>query len=177
MEGSTPQPTPPTDPVTEAALRSLKDIAIPPPVSWMPQTWGWALVAIALAILAAVMFSHWLRRYRANAYRREALAQLDGLGEQILNPATRSNAVRSLTVLLKRVALAAWPREDVASLSGAAWVRFLSEHDRDIGSILSRTLDDAEYREASGIVSQPSNAGRELIDASRKWIERHHVSA
>lgn len=174
MEGSTPSP--PTDPVTEAALRSLKDIAVPAPASWMPQTWGWALVAIILAILVIVTLWHWLRRYRANAYRREALGQLAGLEAEIHNPLKRTEAIQSLAILLKRVALAAWPREDVASLSSAAWVRFLKEHDSDLGTALGQALDDLEYRGETATAGASSGTD-DLISAARHWIERHHVSA
>src|SRR6478736_5715722 len=69
----------PLDPLTETALRSLKDIALPPAVSWMPQTWGWAVLAAILVLIVAAAFILWLRRYRANAYRREALALLAGV--------------------------------------------------------------------------------------------------
>lgn len=176
MEGSTPQASLPIDPVTEAALRSLKDIALPAPVSWMPQTWGWALVAIVLAVILVVWFWQWLRRYRANAYRREALRLLANLETEIRNPLTRTEAVRSLAVLLKRVALAAWPREDVASLSSTAWVRFLNEHDCHLGSALTRALDDLEYH-AEAARADASTSTDDLISAARGWIERHHVSA
>jgi len=46
------------DPMTETALRSLHDIAVPPHVSWLPQTWGWAALAVLLgiAVLVFIMF-------------------------------------------------------------------------------------------------------------------------
>ena len=40
------------DATTRAALQKLADISVPAPVTWMPQTWGWAvLAAVALALL------------------------------------------------------------------------------------------------------------------------------
>ncbi len=166
------------DPMTETALRALKDIAVPPPVSWMPQTWGWAVLAVILMLALAIWFALWLRHYRANAYRREALALLAGVEAKIRDPATREAGIQDLAVLLKRVALAGWPRDDVASLAGDAWVKFMGAHGTQAtGQALHRALDDLEYQagEAAG-VAQPK-AEAELIADARTWIERHHVSA
>jgi len=167
---------PPPNPMAEAALRSLKDIVEPAPISWMPQTWGWLALALLL-MLAAVLFAlRAYRRYRANAYRRAALAVLAGIGEEMRNPLTRAHAVQSLASLLKQTALAAWPREEVAPLSGAAWVNFLKAHDATLARGLALALDDLEYRDAA-TAGLPSNIGEDLVTAARTWIERHHVSA
>jgi hypothetical protein len=168
------------DPMTEAALRSLHDIATPEPVSWMPQTWGWAVLAGALLVMLVLTATRWLLRYRANAYRREALSLLPQISEQLSKPATRRDGIRNLGEVLKRTALAAWPRTEVASLSGDAWVRFLDVHDDDgagAGHALERLLDDFEYHGAEVAADLPSNVCSDLVVAARNWIERHHVPA
>ncbi|MCV9965225.1 DUF4381 domain-containing protein [Pararhizobium sp. BT-229] len=162
------------DPLTETALRSLKDIAVPQPVSWMPQTWGWALLAILLLAAATAVFILWLRRYRANAYRREALGLLDGIEQDLQNPATREQAIHQLAEVLKRAALAGCGRTEVASLSGAAWVRFLDDHGgSDAGHALNALLDDVEYQGGAHVDAVAAT----LVPAARIWIRRHHVSA
>ena len=66
-----------------------------------------------------------------------------------------------LSVLLKRVALAAYPRQEVASLHGSEWVDFLS-----------RTCPGADL---SGLVVADTTApaGPEVKQAAGQWI-RHH---
>ena len=61
----------PQDPL--AALHPLRE---PLPVGWWPPAPGWWLLAalVLVALLALAWFA--LRRYRANAYRRQALARL-----------------------------------------------------------------------------------------------------
>lgn len=170
------QPAP--DPMTETALRSLRDIALPEPVSWVPQTWGWALVAALAAAIVIVFGLRWLRRYRADAYRRDALRLLVSAEEKIRNPATRRDGIHDLTELLKRTALAGWRRKDVAAMSGSSWVRFLDAHDdRHAGTTLQKLLDDFEYRDDRSLDTLPANVGDEMALAARGWIERHHVSA
>lgn len=61
-----------------------------------------------------------VRRYRADRYRREALAELAAL--RTLEAAER---FRRLTDLLRRTAIAAYGRPTVAALEGETWWRFL----------------------------------------------------
>ena len=82
-------------------ISQLKELSLPAPVSYAPQTWGWWLL---LALLVAVALLVGVRRYvqwRRDQYRREALvrlAQLRGRSDDL-------NALRELPELLKRVAL------------------------------------------------------------------------
>lgn len=170
-----PDKAAPLDPLTKVALQSLKDIAVPQPVSWLPQTWGWALVAVLFALAVVAILIRRVRLYRANAYRREALGLLGAIEDKLKNPDERDQALRDLAEVLKRTALAGWGRADVAALSGAAWVAFLEEHGDGRGGLgLAALLDDGEYRDGSGAVTPASD---EILSSARNWIRRHHVSA
>lgn len=98
------------------SLSNLRDIVAPDPVSWWPLAPGWYGV-IAIAAVAIVWFSirAW-KQWKANAYRRSAL--------MILEDAEDSSAIATT---LKRTALAAFPRSEVASLTGDAWCDWLEE--------------------------------------------------
>lgn len=165
MEPSAPSAP---DPLTQLALEKLNDIVVPPPVSWLPQTWGW--LALALLLLALLSFALWRRhrRYVANRYRREALAELDRL-EATFGAAD----ARAVAELVKRVALHAWPRAATASLSGAAWLQFLKQRDFS-GDSAARFLDDLEYH---GDADLAEGDARQFAKEARRWIERFHVSA
>jgi hypothetical protein len=166
------------DPVAQTALRTLKEIVIPAPVSWTPQAWGWGLLASVLlaGVLVALILA--IRRFRANAYRREALRMLDEIDRRLRDPLTRTQALGDLAFLLKRTALAAWPRQSVAALSGNAWANFLQEQcDVEAGHALERLVDDFEYRSTEVRTGLPTNVCDALVEAARRWIERHHVSA
>ena len=77
----------------------------PPPVAMTPRTWGWAVLAALLALALAWFGWRAWRRWRANAYRRAALAELAAAGD---DPA-------KIAEIIRRTAIAAWPRERVAS--------------------------------------------------------------
>jgi hypothetical protein len=139
-------------PVTDAqfSLANLRDIVEPaPPPLWPPAPAVWILSGFLIAG-AAILIHHWRRRRRENAYRRAGLAQLDQAG-----------SVHEVSVLLKRVALAAFPRAQVASLWGEDWVGFLHRTcPRGDLSPLTRVAPE----------SPPSDA---LKQSAAQWIERH----
>jgi hypothetical protein len=83
------------------SIDQLKEIALPAPVSYAPQTWGW-WVLLGLLVVAVVLVS--ARRYwqwRRDRYRREALVRL----AELQASDNQLNALRELPELLKRVAL------------------------------------------------------------------------
>jgi len=90
------------------SIDQLKEMALPAPVSYAPQTWGWwallALLIVTLLVLGARRYWQW----RRDRYRREALVRLEELQQ-------RSNdlsALRELPELLKRVALSMPSRQN-----------------------------------------------------------------
>jgi hypothetical protein len=134
-----------------ADLSNLRDIVVPPAVSFWPPAPGWWVVGaaclVAVGIAAAAVVRHW----RRNAYRREALRALEAADG------------RDISAILKRAALAAFPREQVASLNGAAWLGFL---DRTGGTAFAGTALLALTYGGTGDRAA-------VVTQARRWIERH----
>lgn len=170
---------PPNDPLLDATLRQLADITVPAPVSMMPQTWGWAALGGLFLLAGAFAFWRWYRRWEANRYRREALADLRDIEAKLAAPTTRGAALAALPVLLKRTALAIWPRESVAGLHGTGWTGFLDGHSGGpVFPIASaRFFEEAEYRGSEALCAVPEPEARTYAAAARHWIEAHHVRA
>lgn len=156
--------TPVADPVA-----GLLDIPLPPLVSLWPQTWT-ARIAIACVLAAFVVWLCWFVRHRwLNRYRRDAIAELERLTR---SPADRDQISTGLALLVRRTALAAFPREHVAELTGPAWLSFL---DRSYGGTEfsdgpGRDLETSIYRPSSG-----DEGLSPLIDLVRRWIKVHHA--
>ena len=156
----------PQDPL--AALHPLRE---PPPIGWWPPAPGWwalaALCLLALLLMAYVL----LRRYRANAYRRKALARLEELYLQQQSQPDQPQFQAQLNALLKAVALAAYPRRDVAAISGRQWLEFLNAGLGEADRFPAEFVSGAYSREPAPI------ADERLHRSARQWIKRHRSNA
>lgn len=166
-------------PSVRAALEKLADIAVPQPVSLVPQTWGWLALAVVVLALAVWLLVRWHRHREANRYRNEALAELASLERAMAGGAAAGAALAALPPLLKRVALAAWPRPRVAALAQARWVDFLRETEREasLPAPLAELLNDVEYRPPRELSALSADDARACAEVARHWIEAHRVSA
>jgi len=141
------------------SLDRLHDLVMPPPEPWWPLTPGWMIVlAVLLLVLLAVLLRAFFR-WQADRYRREAIQLLD-------DPSFPDS---SLPELVKRVAVTAWPREEVAKLTDRPLLEFLnhtaaSEFSREGGD----SLEAAAFN--PGSVPDPGD----LREAVRKWVLHHH---
>jgi len=148
-------------------LELMHGLVMPDPVSLTPITPAWLILAgwlLAMLILAA---RYLMKRRRLNRYRREALAVLRTIeNEKDLCPV---ESAQRIAALIKRTALAAYPRREVASLSGKDWAKFLKEsanNDRQIADA-AEMLAAAAYR--------PDADGRKLSAPARRWIRLHRA--
>ena len=155
-------------------MANLTEIGSPEPIPWWPPAPGWYVLAGVLA--SGLLWIVWrlVRRWRANAYRREALARLDVVEKRALAAESHRTALTELPVLLKQTALAAYPRAPVASLTGVEWLGFLDGTLGDTGFTRGpgRSLISLAYAP-----SAPLDFGDEetvaLLALSRRWIQRH----
>jgi predicted negative regulator of RcsB-dependent stress response len=148
-------------------LALMHDLVVPDPVPWLPQTPGWWIVLgwlVAVVILAAWQI---VRRRRRNRYRRDALAELKTIVSQ--PDIDSAQAAQRIAAVLKRTALAAYPRADVASLYGADWARFLTESAGNDAQIANAAEDlaAAAYR--------PGADPHKLSRPARRWIRLHRA--
>ncbi|SDF43743.1 DUF4381 domain-containing protein [Terriglobus roseus] len=142
-----------------APLEQLHDFYQPPPPSWHPQTAGsYVSLSIMVVLLVALIAFFW-HRWTRNRYRREALREL---------PHTD---VHHISELLKRTALSAWPRTDVASLTGPAWLAFLNSSAKQT---LFDTADAKQLETMAFSDAEPSCENESALrSAASVWIKHH----
>ena len=132
------------------SLKDLQDIVVPAAPGWWPPSTGfWVLLVIfisALMIIGYRVYQNWNR----NRYRQAGLLLLADAATEY-----------EVSVVLKRVALAAYPREQVASLYGQEWAAFLQQ------TCPKSTFADCFASEQSRGVSQT------LMDSATAWIKHH----
>jgi hypothetical protein len=140
-----------------ASLENLRDIVVPPPVPWWPPAPGWWFVLVVIAIATLVTAFRIWRVWRANAYRRAALHELQ-----------QATAITQIAEILKRTALVAYPRSDIAALSGPAWCQWLGE----TGAIqVPGTVAEALTQGVFGIAQRVNVS--EVSAFAADWIRNH----
>ena len=149
-----------------ALLDRLEPLPEPPVVSFWPQTEAWLWVGLVGLALAAWFVRYALIRRRANAYRHAALREIA--------LATRSPA--NLAEILRRTALVAYPRVEVAGLYGDDWLKFLDRtgHGSDFREGVGRAFADAPYSD-----TEQGAESKQLAALAARWVRRHrnHVEA
>lgn len=160
---------------TPAALQSLRELPLPAPISYAPQRIGWVFVALLLLAIALVIA--WLawRRHEKSRYRREALAELARIEVRLGDEATRASALADIAPLVKRTALAAAPRSEVASLSGPSWLAYLKRTHGSFDEATGALLYVASYAPRERLAGVTQQQAQRLVQAARDWIGHHHV--
>jgi hypothetical protein len=153
-------------------LDRLSPVPEPAPISLWPETEAWIFVGLALVAVAIFLGRRAIARWRANAYRRAALREIAAVGS---SPAT-------LSEILRRSALVAFPRSDVAGLYGDEWLAFLDRSggsgqaggsrsfQEGPGSVLARAPYDAHYE-------WEAEDGPNIRALCVRWVSRHRADS
>ena len=151
----------PTDP-----LAALRDIHAPDPPGFWPPAPGWIAAGCLAAAMAAAVAIIAVRRWRAGRARREALASLRSLRARHQAGMPDAQIAVELSILVRRVALARSPREEVAGVTGERWIAWLESSLPGIGAAARAALLDAPYAR-----EHPFDVPRALA-ACEQWIQR-----
>ncbi len=97
------------------SIDQLKELGLPAPISYAPQTWGWWVLLGILIGVALLMGARRYLEWKRNRYRREALVQL----AELQSRSDQMSALRNLPELLKRVALSMPPNRNIPSVGAS----------------------------------------------------------
>lgn len=140
-----------------ADLSNLHDIVVPDAVPWWPPAPGvWLLLVLGL-VLVLVLATRSILRWRADAYRRAALSELEN-----------ATTAPQIAEILRRTALAIAPRDTVAALDGKSWTDWLAERSPE-------PLTDEVRTTLAGSIYDPSRSesADQLRAFADRWIRRH----
>ncbi|MCB1647472.1 MAG: DUF4381 domain-containing protein [Pseudomonadales bacterium] len=166
---SSPVPTPQDG----EPIPKLRDLHLPTDIdSWPPAIGWWLLAAVAIGVAGFLLWKLW-QYWRANSYRREGRKALLALKASHSETGDIQAWLLAFNDLLKRVALTGYSREQVASLSGEAWVAFLDRtmgsHEFSMGA--GQVLIDGSYKaEVSADVEALHQLGLQWISKHRKRL-------
>lgn len=146
-------------------LTQLRDIHYPNPIPIWPLATGWYVIII-LGLLLLMLVGYFAVRYLQKPRLKQAvLIRIEKLQQQD----SSLNIAEELSMLLKRAALAAYSRREVASLHGEQWLSFLD-----------RTAKTHEFSNGPGrllIISPYQGKNQKLPDQLfeliKNWVKKN----
>jgi len=146
----------------------LRDIHLPDPVPWWPPAIGWWLVLLGVILLSILVFwlrKRWLKKQRSAKFI--AQKKLKNIHNKYQQHKDQKLLIEEVSVLLRRVCLSVFPRENTAGLIGERWLIFLDD-----------TLGDDRFSEGAGKMlitapyeMEPEIDVAELIVLCKDWLE------
>jgi len=152
--------------VVQDPLAGLRDIHLPDPVSWWPPAPGWWLLALGAVVVLGLAVWALGRHLKRRRRLRGILAEVDALAAAYRRNGDAQALCSGLSLTLRRVALAAWPRERVAGLTGTAWLQFLDDSGGGgaFGHGPGHVLVQAAYGDGTAVDAEA------LVTLARRWI-------
>lgn len=157
----------PSAPMSPETL-PLRDIHLPPAISWWPPAPGWWLLLLVVVLLIAAIYLG--RQYRQRRHlRRLALGQLEKLERQYGEHANPRQLLQGLSRLLRQAALLHFPQSGCAGLVGEAWLDFLDQrlNDNSFSQGVGRLLADGPYLPQNAEIDSEA-----LLSLCRDWLKQ-----
>ncbi len=147
------------------ALKNLRDIHLPDPISWWPPAPGWWLGLALAAALAGCLY--WLLKRRSDPLARAAMLELADIRRRFEAGADHGRLLGDLSALLRRVAIKRLAGQPPTAIVDQRWVALLAsvlppeEHNGDADFALFAT---GPYQ------PQPKFDAHATLDLAARWI-------
>ncbi|MBT6523232.1 MAG: DUF4381 domain-containing protein [Methylococcales bacterium] len=142
---------------------AIRDIHLPDPIIWWPPAFGWWLALLLIITVIILMFWSYKKITRKTAVKsaRHLLSQI-----QMKKDWDDPRKLTALSALLRRTAISVYPPEQVASLTGQAWLEFLDRpfKEKKFSSIQGQQLINNPYQRTINSDLKP------LFEFSEQWL-------
>lgn len=151
-------------------LAQLRDIHLPDPIGWWPLAQGWYGLMLLILILVSALVYYLYKRHLNGLAKNKALDLLKTYTRQYEKDRNAQLMSARISELLRRVALVYYPRAQVASIHGEAWVDFLNQTNKGIDfTPVKSMLLDSPFKTTETINLKP------LITRAEQWIKQRGV--
>lgn len=144
----------------------LRDIHIPEAIGLWPPAIGWWILAVLIPLtlyLSYKLFKHLTRKTALKAVKKHIKAL------EINTELDDKQKLIELSSLMRRTAVAIFPKEDAASLTRDEWLDFLDnkQSNTSFNTEIGQLLIDAAYRKSPDL-----NELNALFDLCANWINQ-----
>lgn len=152
-------------PIPDSTELILRDIHLPASIGWWPPAVGWWLLVLLIPALiyAAYRGFKYLTRKTAIKTGRQQIVSIQNNTEL-----TDMEKLQQLSMLLRRIAISHYSRQETAGLTGMQWLQFLEQNlqGQPFSEGAGRQLLNIPYRQ-----SQDSKLDMEsLFNLSFTWL-------
>ena len=153
-------------------IHGIDEILLPGDISLLPTAPGWQFLGMLIGIYVFYRTIQFSRLWFKNRYRRAALNAIAERGRHNSSPI---DVAGTLPFYLKATALQAYPRQQIAAMSGQRWLCFLDEQCKGVdftGSVGVKLLAIAYKPKPDWNLS--ADEALSLIRMSQIWIKHHN---
>ncbi len=144
---------------------------MPAAISIWPPAYGW-FIMLALLLFAILISVRWWHRYQQHRrFHQGLMKEFSQIQSRYTNDKNTIRAVRATSIFLRRVALAYYPRQQVASATGEKWLGMLNNMSaaKSIHTELGQLILTAPYMKKA-----PARCA-DLFVAVECWLRQLHV--
>ena len=146
-------------------LAALRDVHLPPAISWWPPAPGWWIIFFIILGLLALLFWYIVLTRKKRHVSRQANVALEQIEYRFLSSENTEEAFRELSILTRRVVLTLSDDSRVAGLRGKNWVSFLN-------FIAASHLKNLEMLIVYPYLKQAEADPLLLVDDLRQWMKK-----
>ena len=146
-------------------LAALRDVHLPPAVSWWPPAPGWWVILFIILALLTLLFWYIVLTRKNRKVSKQANAELEEIEYRFLRSEITEEAFRELAILTRRVVLTLSDDSRVAGLRGKNWVSFLNY-------IAASHLKNLEMLIVYPYLKQVEADPLLLVDDLREWMKK-----
>ena len=146
-------------------LAALRDVHLPPAVSWWPPAPGWWIIFFIILGLLALLFWYILQPRKKRQVSRQANVALEQIEYRFLSSENTEEAFRELSILTRKVVLSLCDDSRVAGLRGKNWVSFLNY-------IAASHLKNLEMLIVYPFLKKVEADPLLLVNDLRKWMKK-----
>jgi hypothetical protein len=144
----------------------------PPPVAFHFGAPGWYVLGVLFLLLIVLVVWLSVRYYRHNLYRKHALRFLKSVEQQLFPAKEFGEVVYQTQMLIKRMAMSRYGRQNAAGLKGDQWITFINNTWRE------KSFDEADEKLVNANIYMPqqkvsADEATRFIEKSRRWIKKH----
>lgn len=155
--------------MTDPELLPLRDIHLPASPGWWPPAPGWWLLLclLTISIIVWILWRRHRERLRLSAINL-AREELSAIQEQFTLSQDAKSTVQAVSVLLRRLSISLFPRQDAAGLTGEDWLAFLDAQitQKIFSQGAGQVMLEAPYRRDVERAQAES-----LLTVCQQWIE------